>query len=413
MSEPWLGRYLSAEPIAREGSFHLHAARRASDGGPCVVVCAAPIAEPRTAREALRRLAAAHGAVSHPAIPRAVAVDAEPVGEHDGTPFVELASEASMNGATALERLLDARAQLGFGEAEALLTLVVDALRAAGDAPTGPHRLGRLSLSSLLVSTSGTVHLVGLGHPVATTAEDGRLTTSHAVFEAPELAAGAAPDEGAEVVAVLALRRALLPHLDLPPSLARVMRGEAAAGDDDALVRAVEVLTARKIAASSAGRGTLAELADDLARLRTLLGIDADPEGLAKLLSDLALGLPIQSDWELHTGEVTEETTVVSAAGAWIEVPAQGRQRVELGPSLRRMLALLLARHRTEPTRTTTTWELLEAGWPGEQLVADAGANRVYAAIKRLRNMGLRGVIERHDDGYRVAPHASLTEIDD
>lgn len=101
----------------------------------------------------------------------------------------------------------------------------------------------------------------------------------------------------------------------------------------------------------------------------------------------------------------------MSASGSWIESPLGERRRVELGPSLRRMLALLLERHRGEPGRTTSTWELLEAGWPGERLVADAGANRVYAAIKRLRNMGLRGVIERHEEGYRIAPHARLTEI--
>jgi hypothetical protein len=413
MTEPWLGHYLSAEPIAREGSFHLHAARRASDGGPCVVVSAAPIAEPRAAREALERLASAHDAVSHPAIPRAVRVEEALLGEHDGTPFVELASEGVLDGASALERLIDARAHLGFGEAEALLDLLVGALRAASAARGGPFRLGRLSLSSLLVSTRGTVHVVGLGHPVATTGEDGRLTTSLAVFEAPEVAAGASADEGAEVVALLGLRRALVPHLDLPPSLARVLRGEPAEGGDTKLAAAIGALEARAVASSARDRGTLADLDGALSRVRALLGIDADPEGLAKLLSDLALGLPIQSDWELSTGDVTEETTVVSASGAWIEVPAQGRQRVELGPSLRRMLALLLARHRDEPTRTTTTWELLEAGWPGENLLADAGANRVYAAIKRLRNMGLRGVIERHGDGYRIGPHASVTEIDE
>jgi hypothetical protein len=143
------------------------------------------------------------------------------------------------------------------------------------------------------------------------------------------------------------------------------------------------------------------------------VGIEPDPEGLRRLLSDLALGLPIQSEWEIHQGDLTEEVTVVSASGAWIESPLSGRKRVELGPSLRRMVALLLDRHRREPGRTSSTWDLLDAGWPGEKVHPDAGANRVYAALKRLRNMGLRNVIERSDDGYRIPAHARITEIGD
>ncbi len=408
----WLGRYLAADPIARDGAFHRHAARRASDGGPCVVVSASPLAEPTRAREALERLALAHAATSHPAVPRAVLVDGARVGAHDGASFVELASEASIDGTTALERLIDARAHLGFGEAEALLELVLGALRAAADAPGGPFRVGRLSLSSVLVSNTGTVHLLGLGHPVATTDESGRLTTSLAVFQAPEVAAGADSTEGSDLVALLGMRRALLPHLDLPPSLRRAMRGEPAEADDAGLAGAVRELEAALLAATPEARPDLAAAAAAFAAVRSRVGIEPDPEGLARLLSDLALGLPIQSDWEIRaTDDLTEETTIVSATGAWIAAPARGGERVELGPSLRRMLALLLSRHRSEPDRTTSTWELLEAGWPGEKLVADAGANRVYAAVKRLRNMGLRGVIERHEDGYRLAPLARITEI--
>ena len=46
--------------------------------------------------------------------------------------------------------------------------------------------------------------------------------------------------------------------------------------------------------------------------------------------------------------------------------------------------------------------ELLRAGWPGERVVARAGANRVYNALATLRSIGLRDVIERVDSGYRI-----------
>ncbi len=409
MSEPWLGRYVATEPIARDGSFHRHAARRASDGTRCVVVSVSALAERTAARRALERLAQAHAAVIHVAVPSVVSFDGAVVHEHEGTSFLELASEATIDGKAVLDRLIAARALLGFAEAEALIELLLGALGAALEAAGGPFHVGRLSLSSLLVDEAGRVQLLGLGHPVATTDEHGRVTSSQGVFEAPEVAAGASASVGADMIALVGLRRGLLPHLDLPPSLSQAMRGTG--GQDDGLAEAVRALEASVASLSSAQRSGLAGAASALAAVRAKVGIDPDPEGLARLLSDLACGLPIESDWEPRVSDVTEESTVVAASGAWIVSAVQRGHRVELGPSLRRMLALLLARHREGSGRATTTWELLEAGWPGERLLPDAGTNRVYAAVKRLRNMGLRGVIERHDEGYRVAPLARLTEI--
>jgi hypothetical protein len=53
-------------------------------------------------------------------------------------------------------------------------------------------------------------------------------------------------------------------------------------------------------------------------------------------------------------------------------------------------------------------WELFEAGWPGERPIREAGANRVYVTLARLRQLGLRDVVERFEDGYRIAPQAVI-----
>lgn len=69
---------------------------------------------------------------------------------------------------------------------------------------------------------------------------------------------------------------------------------------------------------------------------------------------------------------------------------------------LRRLLAHL-CRHAAGPSATPMPWDaLLEVGWPGEKMRADAGAHRVRVAISTLRKMGLGGVIETGEDGYRV-----------
>jgi hypothetical protein len=406
MTEPWLARYLAPEAIGRTGAFRRHAARRVSDERACVVISAAPSVGEGAARAALARLAAAHASV------RCVQVAAceGQVEASEGTAFVELASAATLDASSALDRLVDARARLGFGELGALLLALTEALREAERAPGGPHRLGRLALSSLLVGPAGELELVGLGHSVSTTDERGHVCTTDAVFQSSEVAAGAPPSARGDRLAVAALRRALLPHVELPASLAAAMRGEAGAHGSDALVALIRTLESE---APAADGDELGLLEGTLRAIHAQVGIEPDPEGLRRLLSDLALGLPIQSGWDIPQGDLTEEVTIVSASGAWIESPTSGRKRVELGPSLRRMVALLLERHRTEPGRTSSTWDLLDAGWPGERVQPDAGANRVYAALKRLRNMGLRNVIERSEDGYRIPAQARITAIGD
>jgi len=67
-------------------------------------------------------------------------------------------------------------------------------------------------------------------------------------------------------------------------------------------------------------------------------------------------------------------------------------------------VAAFVERHREAPGTALTTQDLLQAGWPGERLVAEAGVNRVYVALTQLRRMGLRSVLEHSEGGYRLAP---------
>lgn len=88
----------------------------------------------------------------------------------------------------------------------------------------------------------------------------------------------------------------------------------------------------------------------------------------------------------------------------WFRVANE--ERVDL--SKRKPLRLLLERlaeeaMRPEPRRLP--WDdLLESGWPGEKMRADAGAHRVRVAISTMRKMGLRDVLRTEEDGYRIDP---------
>ncbi|MBS2014506.1 MAG: tetratricopeptide repeat protein [Deltaproteobacteria bacterium] len=72
------------------------------------------------------------------------------------------------------------------------------------------------------------------------------------------------------------------------------------------------------------------------------------------------------------------------------------------GP-LRRILLALVER-RLGDGASLTVLDLQRIGWPGEKMLADSGAARVYMAIRRLRDLGLEPILQTSDEGYRLAP---------
>jgi hypothetical protein len=93
------------------------------------------------------------------------------------------------------------------------------------------------------------------------------------------------------------------------------------------------------------------------------------------------------------TLRVSRGCQIVSATGR----PAfllRGRE------SLRWILEALVRSRRVRGTVTVD--ELFDAGWPGTGvgLTPATRAQRVYAAISRLRRMGLQGIITTSDEGY-------------
>ena len=138
------------------------------------------------------------------------------------------------------------------------------------------------------------------------------------------------------------------------------------------------------------------------------LGIAPDPAGLTRTVEAMLARSAEHEVPLLATLEPTEKVITIDQAGAWVDSESG---RTTLGPSLRAILAPLLTERRERPGKTSTLWDLLEVGWPGERPMPEAGANRVYAAISRLRKLGLLGALEWHEGGYRISPSAPVTTI--
>lgn len=103
----------------------------------------------------------------------------------------------------------------------------------------------------------------------------------------------------------------------------------------------------------------------------------------------------------------------VGDASRWFEVA--GKEPVDLarrGP-IRRILDALVDAHRTGDEKAMDVNAVVAVGWPGECVSADAGATRVYTAIRTLRRMGLEGILLTRDEGYLIDPKLDVIRADD
>jgi hypothetical protein len=78
------------------------------------------------------------------------------------------------------------------------------------------------------------------------------------------------------------------------------------------------------------------------------------------------------------------------------------RVSLERRAVLRRVLEALVAAHPVGEVLGPDA--ILGAGWPGEDFSYDSGRNRMYVALSSLRNLGLRDLLQRHGDGWRLDP---------
>ena len=103
----------------------------------------------------------------------------------------------------------------------------------------------------------------------------------------------------------------------------------------------------------------------------------------------------------------------VGPGARWFEVDGAKREALSGSPTSRRLLLRFMVAHRDAPGRGVTFGELREAAWPGDKSRPDAAANRLYVAITRLRDRGLRGLIVREDDGWLIHSGVAVAWISD
>jgi hypothetical protein len=338
----------------------------------------------------LHKLAQAHAALGDsPVVPAASYQD-----DIEGRPRVVFGSAVSSDFSHVLASMRAAGAHTTYSHAIAFIELFMNTLRAAHAAG---QSFGALSLANLLVDDAGHLRLIGLGDNVLALDAAGLPLKLPDVFAAPDVFAGAAFSEGADLYAFTLLLRRLIPFVEFPPAAERVLRGQMTPEDFEL----GQLFAWCNLAILASYPDQRPSVADALRRERQawkLMGVHPDRDGLREVLRRFAR----RSKPEL----VIDDD--VTCAG-----PSSTRRKsLRTHRAPRRILSALIERHRRCPGRSVSVLELVEAGWPGESLIPDAAANRVYVALSNLRKLGLAELIERCDGGWRLLPSTAIRVAD-
>ena len=403
---PLLGRYTDPLPIQSRAAFHLLSVRRVSDGQRCVLVLPGARAQVARVAAVLAEVAAIHACVDHPLVPRVSAH-----GLAGDTPFLEFDIPASRDALDMTRCMAESGDKLPYEAADGFIVSLRQVLEVAHATPhpdgQGPILLGRFSHRNVLFADDGRWWLIGLGRNFLVENELGQLDGTTITFHAPELPMGVAPTPMSDYVALLLFMRTLMPFVGLTPRLERIFRGEWQP-DDEAFMERLRWVETRIMGEWPHQRATWAEALDAAADIRAMMGTTIDPQGLAQFAARCVAMADEPAPLAERDPRVEGEQAVLSMDDdvSWLAGP--DGQKLRVGRASRRILRALAGLHRDRPGQTLTMWELLDVGWPGERPLPEAGANRVYVELNRLRKAGLREWIERHDAGYRLSPRLTV-----
>ncbi|MBL8684560.1 MAG: tetratricopeptide repeat protein [Myxococcales bacterium] len=164
--------------------------------------------------------------------------------------------------------------------------------------------------------------------------------------------------------------------------------------------RADGVSVARQLAASGSNHEAESKAGELRDGLRGVLAERPEAELRIVLRSLLAIVERLLARWQ--EGVRGARAFEVAFDGSWVRVDGV---TIELTRASERKMVLALARANGAPLSLEA---LFDAGWKGERAAPEAKTNRVRVALTGLRRAGLRSVIERTAEGYRLSPDCAI-----
>jgi predicted ATPase len=143
-------------------------------------------------------------------------------------------------------------------------------------------------------------------------------------------------------------------------------------------------------------------------------------EGLAGFGERTRLDVPLalamrlfKPYWEAVLAQTGDTATAgrfaleIGPDARWFRIAGGDKVSLARRKAMRSLLHRLVDEAHRNPENRLAVSELAAAGWPGERLLPESGASRVYTAVRSLRKMGLKDILES-DGGYRLDPGVLL-----
>jgi predicted ATPase len=151
-----------------------------------------------------------------------------------------------------------------------------------------------------------------------------------------------------------------------------------------------------------------AELAADRVAEAASSGASLDGRVALRLIRHAMAGFQEQFGLGEASSQATMDAMLVEETARWFKLPDEDEVDITRRGPARRILHALADSHIRDAGTPMTLDDIIDAGWPDEQLLPEAGANRAYVTISTLRGLGLRDHIVTTDDGYMFDPSLAV-----
>ncbi|MGK4001617.1 tetratricopeptide repeat protein [Sorangium sp. So ce1036] len=312
------------------------------------------------------------------------------------------------------ERAIAIAAEIGDGRTEGIFSTNAGLLEQERGAPAQARR--RYERAVAILGEVGDLRLLAitLGNLGALHHEEGRLADARACHGRAVALLREALDRRSEGIALCRLGAALASLGEVEEARRALEPAErllAQLGDEPdvelARVASGFVDLALAQAARRAGRGDEAAAHAGAARRRIARAREGSPSSASRS-DDVRLLLRILERSLAALGDVPEaraEGELLLTEGArFVRPPGSGWHDLRERHAARRLLLALAEQQRCAPGRGLSLAALKEAGWPGERILPEAAANRIYVAMNLLRKLGMKPWLRRDAEGYSLDP---------
>ncbi|WP_437314998.1 ATP-binding protein [Sorangium sp. So ce385] len=314
------------------------------------------------------------------------------------------------------ERAIAIAAEIGDGRQEGIFSTNAGLLEQERGAPALARR--RYERAAAILGEVGDLRLLAitLGNLGALHHEEGRLADARACHGRAVALLREVGDRRSEAIALCRLGAALASVGEVDEARRALDPAErllAQLGDEPdvelARVASGFVDLALAQAARRAGRGDEAAAHEGAARRRIARAREGSPSSASRS-DDVRLLLRILERSLAALGGVTEaragaERELLLTEGArFVRPPGSGWHDLRERHAARRLLLALAEQQRCAPGRGLSLAALKEAGWPGERILPEAAANRIYVAMNQLRKLGMKPWLRRDAEGYSLDP---------